>query len=571
MDWAYSSILLVTLFVGGVSLWANTRRMLNKLFALLALTQSVWLFCVIEAVEEGKNYRSIGLGNPAPWIVAAAVAASFMPLCGWLIKNAIETIDQRSIVFKIKCSFWLTITGFLIALCYSKNFIPFDSAPSHETHGLAYYLNFIVINLLFCSILIRSLFSWRKATGIKRAELGFLALNGSIGATVMTLLVMVSAFSQNRLYSRLNPVVLFTIYCVAAWGITNNKVFNARQLFFLAVQRLALLLAIIGSAYVIYSKSKRSNTTLLTFTAITSVASIVGYSAHAHFTSSTSRRIKNRTDQQKKELLSIFYKEKNPKSLITEFEHQLAKWTNAERVLILKLEEEYYVSSNLILPLQLLDGTSLCALGWTTPEALGRARSSPSDHNLQQIILKHDISGIVAPTRVSNPPNLIITIKRAENLRPITYPEIRELTELSEIIENLLSRAQSDLQAVQTAQLITIGLLGASFAHEIRNPLDSIRSFANLLIENKPTDQILIGEFAALIPKEVSRITHLTEQLLELARPKQFEFGQLDFDKIVSECLELLRSKLKRTTIRLDVDLNLEGLKVYRSEERRVG
>ena len=70
-------------------------------------------------------------------------------------------------------------------------------------------------------------------------------------------------------------------------------------------------------------------------------------------------------------------------------------------------------------------------------------------------------------------------------------------------------------------QLATVGLLGASLAHEIRNPLVTIKTFVHLLPQHHQ-DPVFRDKFFKLIGDEVNRIDRLTEQLLDLASPRAY-------------------------------------------------
>jgi signal transduction histidine kinase len=105
--------------------------------------------------------------------------------------------------------------------------------------------------------------------------------------------------------------------------------------------------------------------------------------------------------------------------------------------------------------------------------------------------------------------------------RPFTYPQITQLLELASIIESALERAHFSVKAQHAEQLATVGLLGASLAHEIRNPLVTIKTFVQLLPKHYQ-DAVFRDKFFTLIGDEVTRIDRLTEQLLDLASPRAY-------------------------------------------------
>ena len=97
--------------------------------------------------------------------------------------------------------------------------------------------------------------------------------------------------------------------------------------------------------------------------------------------------------------------------------------------------------------------------------------------------------------------------------------KVTQLMELTSIFEGAFERAQMSMKVQHTEQLATVGLLGASLAHEIRNPLVTIKTFVQLL-PSRHQDVGFRDKFFKLMGDEVARIDRLTEQLLDLASPK---------------------------------------------------
>jgi signal transduction histidine kinase/fumarate reductase subunit D len=103
----------------------------------------------------------------------------------------------------------------------------------------------------------------------------------------------------------------------------------------------------------------------------------------------------------------------------------------------------------------------------------------------------------------------------------------------------------------QAERLAAIGGLAAGIAHEIKNPLVAIRTFAELLPE-RFVDEEFRTEFAAVVIREIDRIDGLVEKLRGLERPAQREFETLDLRGPIEEVLALLRAELeqRRTTVK---------------------
>jgi signal transduction histidine kinase len=129
------------------------------------------------------------------------------------------------------------------------------------------------------------------------------------------------------------------------------------------------------------------------------------------------------------------------------------------------------------------------------------------------------------------------------------------LLELGSIIENSFERVHFSIKAQHAEQLATVGLLGASLAHEIRNPLVTIKTFVQLL--PKHHQEVSFREkFFSLIGDEVSRIDRLTEQLLDLATPRAYKAEPIELHSILRSSTELIVAKAADKRIRFLTEFN---------------
>jgi signal transduction histidine kinase len=138
--------------------------------------------------------------------------------------------------------------------------------------------------------------------------------------------------------------------------------------------------------------------------------------------------------------------------------------------------------------------------------------------------------------------NVLIGVGVGAARRPFTYPQVVQLMELASIMQGALERAHFSTKVQHTEQLATVGLLGASLAHEIRNPLVSIKTFVQLL----PThhhDAVFREKFFRLIGDEVGRIDQLTEQLLDLAAPRTYEATMIELHALLHSSIDLVAAK----------------------------
>ena len=120
------------------------------------------------------------------------------------------------------------------------------------------------------------------------------------------------------------------------------------------------------------------------------------------------------------------------------------------------------------------------------------------------------------------------------------------------------ARQSAERHAVQQEQLSMLGLLSGSLAHEIRNPLSSIRTIVTLLKEDFPRDSDQAGE-VDLIVSEIDRLTETTQGLLDFARPKSAGQGGVCPDVVIERLMKILSHFAGQHGVEVTCDLSLDG------------
>jgi PAS domain S-box-containing protein len=106
----------------------------------------------------------------------------------------------------------------------------------------------------------------------------------------------------------------------------------------------------------------------------------------------------------------------------------------------------------------------------------------------------------------------------------------------------------------RTDRLSAMGAMATGIAHEIRNPLVAIKTFAELLPE-RADDQEFRSTFAKVAVKEIHRIEQLLGRLRALAVPPAFPLRPLDLQVPLAETLDLLRGEADRRRVRTVVEI----------------
>jgi len=127
---------------------------------------------------------------------------------------------------------------------------------------------------------------------------------------------------------------------------------------------------------------------------------------------------------------------------------------------------------------------------------------------------------------------------------------------LEESYEKL--RSQSDLiieiegQLRKAERLSAIGELGAVLAHEIRNPLASIKGTAEILKDDlRPGDRKY--EFLEILVKESERLNRVVEDFLRMARPQPVIMGNCDLMAELNNVITLVSAEARKREVRLEL------------------
>jgi two-component system sensor histidine kinase HydH len=107
-------------------------------------------------------------------------------------------------------------------------------------------------------------------------------------------------------------------------------------------------------------------------------------------------------------------------------------------------------------------------------------------------------------------------------------------------------------QLAQSERLAEIGKLSSTVAHEIRNPLSSIRGLAQLLSGKVPEEQAAMME---VIVREVDRLNRVVGGLLSYARQENPDLRDLEVMNILEHVKVLAAGDARLKNIKLQTDV----------------
>jgi signal transduction histidine kinase len=379
----------------------------------------------------------------------------------------------------------------------------------------------------------------RKLEGSRRMELQIWLGGGSAMILSILLLMALNTLTGDRFYVKvLQPIVVLVFYSAIAFAITTRRVFNARQLVLLIAEKGLLIVTVGGVAFLLDQAFETLLPKFLSFLVTTGIAIGVGV-AVKHWLD-RSFQFYPQAGAARQAAFAVARRESRLDALEAAFLNVVRGWGQAESSFILSGVKGAVRGGGIELTAESPVMKTLEELRWATPERLAREKATAGRDALAEFLAEHHIGVIVFCQ--GSAMTVLVATGVAASRRPFTYPQVMQLMEIGSIVEGAMERAHFSIKAQHAEQLATVGLLGASLAHEIRNPLVAIKTFVQLLPSHHQ-DPVFREKFFRLIGDEVNRIDQLTEQLLDLASPRTYSAEQIELHPVLRASLDLVASK----------------------------
>jgi len=145
---------------------------------------------------------------------------------------------------------------------------------------------------------------------------------------------------------------------------------------------------------------------------------------------------------------------------------------------------------------------------------------------------------------------------------PVTMSGGQSFEEMHQVLETLgeqvgvvvMRLQQSQQQAFRAEQLAAVGQLAAGVAHELRNPLTSMKVLVQSSLERADWEMLAHGDLTVL-EEEIGRMEQLIQTFLDFARPPRLQRRPVDLREPVEYIVGMVEKRAERfgTTIRMDL------------------
>jgi signal transduction histidine kinase len=128
-------------------------------------------------------------------------------------------------------------------------------------------------------------------------------------------------------------------------------------------------------------------------------------------------------------------------------------------------------------------------------------------------------------------------------------------------------RAQeARVQLERSQKLSLVGQIAAGLAHEVKNPLASIKGAVEIL-GDRSTSPEEKQEFGEIVVKEIKRIDESVTGFLEFARPSDWNPAEINLSDVLAGSVKQIAAQARKKSVTIDADLQ-SGVVLNADEEK---
>ena len=547
---SFNLVAALVIMVG--SLWANPYRSINRWFAAVGGTMALWQWVVGMTVIKGTPPTGTWEGGTVwyLWANSTGVLALFSAMM--VIETAGNPAPPKFLDWIKTRRIMVTLVVLVISvfLPHSGHFVLPESTREHRIYSWAY---FVYVTLLFSGVFQMVSYSfavYRRRTGPAQTE----AL--VVGLGLGTVFLWIYGVMVLRIWipvPRMSAVAATGFLVTTVYLVNTHRLFGARELLLLAAQKLALvaLVGAVGAASFVLLRDLLGVAIVAGLIASALALGVAGmFQSYLDRTFGTFVQIR----REREALYQAAQGETEFDPVTARFTKILEKWARTKKATIWFGDRFPLEAGGVAIGDSDPVYRGLRRLRWVTMERLDRERPHEEKAALAGFMQEHELGMLV---HVSNSAefNCIIGVGVAVSRNPFTNGQVEQLLEMGAIIESTFERLAYLQKARRSEQLATVGRLGASLAHEIRNPIAGVKMLVKDVAEQAEAHAIpRLTRACGLIGFHLAHIDKLTADLMNLAKPRVIVAEDINLTHLLEEISAAQASLLKS----VGVDLRLE-------------
>jgi PAS domain S-box-containing protein len=227
---------------------------------------------------------------------------------------------------------------------------------------------------------------------------------------------------------------------------------------------------------------------------------------------------------------------------------ELAESESKYRILVEEIDDGYFVNQNGFI---VFANQACCDLhGYSAQEMFGKPYTdliAPESLPMVQKLYEKRVAG-------EDSKDLYVYLRRHKNGSALpTENKVKGILyqgqyAVAGICRDITERIETEKRIRESERLAHIGKLTTSLAHEIRNPLSSVKANSHIIFKNMQFDGNDKRRMEIIV-NEISRLERILDEMLDFARPVKLNLGPVSINSVMDSCLEIMDNRIREKDI----------------------
>ena len=136
----------------------------------------------------------------------------------------------------------------------------------------------------------------------------------------------------------------------------------------------------------------------------------------------------------------------------------------------------------------------------------------------------------------------------------VRHPETNEPAELLSVTSDVSAKIKAEHFIFEYEKLNVVGQLAAGIAHEIKNPLTSLKGFIQLMKSGKELNH----NYLEIMEEEIKRMETVSKELMIMAKPHKSDFKSFNVNELADHAIALLMAEAAKKCVEITKQSTLE-------------